>query len=331
MTMRHRMKASHRGSRLGPRSLGVGLAVASLAGCALDGITSTTESFNWKAGTSLHQTTAATRPRTYELHVPPKRLTVASVPVAWPLVIVLHGSSADGKTIEQVSAMNALADSALFLVAYPDATSGNFGLSPSDWNAGTCCGGAYRDNIDDLALITAIITQASQHVSVNTKKVYVAGFSAGARMAYHVGCQLSGSIAAIGVVSGSLVDDACAPKNPMPLIAIHGTDDAEVAYDEAAPPLPGTVPVAARILPPAVQFWTALYKCTTGTRSPVTVHVSRNRFTACATGTDIDFYSIDQGTHGWPGGTVEPGNLSPMNEIRASFLLWQFFTRHTHK
>ena len=233
--------------------------------------------------------------------------------------------------IQNQSAMNALADSARFLVAYPDATGGEFGVYPSDWNAGTCCGGAYRDNVDDLAFITAIIAQTSSHVSVNARKVYVAGFSAGGRMAFHVGCQLSASIAAIGVVSGSLVDAACVPRNSMPLIAIHGTEDPVVAFDEPAPPFPGAVPLAANALTPATQFWTALYKCTGGTRTVAAPHVFRNRFTTCTSGTDIDFFTIGGGTHGWPGGPVDPGAQPPMNEIRASLLIWQFFTRHTHK
>jgi poly(3-hydroxybutyrate) depolymerase len=224
-----------------------------------------------------------------------------------------------------------VADSALFLVAYPDASDGGFGLYPSDWNAGNCCGGAYRNNVDDLAFLTAVISAMSAHVPVDPKRIYVAGFSAGGRMAYHAGCQLSGTFASIAVVSGSLVDQACAPNNPMPMIAFHGTDDPEVSYDEPAPTPPTAVPAAAAPMPPSARFWVGRYRCTSGTPSLISTYTTRIRFTACATGTDIDFYKIQGGTHGWPGGPDAPGNLPPMNEIRASFLIWQFFARHTHK
>lgn len=307
------------------------LAMLCLAACSLDGITSTAESFNWKAGTASHAFTVGPRTRSYLVHVPPKRPTSGGVATSWPLVIVLHGSSGNGKSVEDMSAMDALADSALFLVAYPDGTGGDFGLFPTDWNAGSCCGGANRDNVDDLAFVSELIRQTATHVSVNSKKIYVAGFSAGARMAYHVGCQLSATVAAVAVVSGSLVDGGCTPALPMPLIAMHGTDDPEVAYDEDAPPLHGVAPATASALPPSVRYWTALYTCTGGTRTPTTQHVTQTRFTKCTTGTDIDFYSIDGGTHGWPGGPVDPGSAPPMSEIRASFLIWQFFARHTHK
>lgn len=301
------------------------------ASCSLDSLTGVGESGSWRRGSASHAITVATRNRTYVVRVPPKRLASASLPVPWPLVIVLHGSSGDAAAIEAMSKMDSLADANLFLVAYPNGTGGDFALYPSDWNAGICCGGANRDNVDDVAFIAEMIKAISTHVPVDAKKVYVAGFSAGGRMAYHLGCQLSDKVAAIGVISGSLVDDACRPKYPMPLFAVHGTDDPEVAYDEvAATPPPGAVPALANTLPPAVQFWTALGKCTGGVRTAAAAHVTRTRFTTCAS-TEVDFYSIEGGTHGWPSGAVDPGNQPPMNELKASVLMWQFFTRHAHK
>jgi polyhydroxybutyrate depolymerase len=307
------------------------LGVVFLGSCSLEGITADVDAASWRAGTLAHNVSVNGATRTYSVRVPPKRRTTAGVPTTWPLVIVLHGSSGNGHSVELQSAMNALADSALFLVAYPDASDGGFGLYPSDWNAGNCCGGAYRNNVDDLAFLTAVISAMSAHVPVDPKRIYVAGFSAGGRMAYHAGCQLSGTFASIAVVSGSLVDQACAPNNPMPMIAFHGTDDPEVSYDEPAPTPPTAVPAAAAPMPPSARFWVGRYRCTSGTPSLISTHTTRIRFTACATGTDIDFYKIQGGTHGWPGGPDAPGNLPPMNEIRASFLIWQFFARHTHK
>jgi polyhydroxybutyrate depolymerase len=223
--------------------------------------------------------------------------------------------------------MDSLADAARFLVAYPNGTGGNYGLYPSDWNAGSCCGGAYRDNVDDLAFIAALITEVSKYVPVDAHRIYVAGFSAGGRMAYHVGCQLSATVAAIAVVSGSLVDYGCAPANAVPLWATHGTDDPEVAYDEPAPDPPGPVPSIADSLPPSVQFWSALNACTGGTAQATAADVAGTTFTPC-TGATINFFTIVGGTHGWPGGPDDPGAQPPMNEIKASVLMWQFFLKH---
>lgn len=312
----------------GPGSGAACLALLLLAACSWDGLTGSGESGNWKAGTAMHAIVSASRNRTYVVHVPPKRRFSSSLPVPWPLVIVLHGSSGDATSVEEMSQMDSLADAYRFLVAYPNGTGGGFNLYPSDWNAGTCCGGAYRDNVDDVGFIAGMITSMSTHVPVDQTRIYVAGFSAGARMAYHVGCQLSGTVAAIGVIEGSLVDDACKPASPVPLFAVHGTDDAEVAWGEPTPaPPPGVVPALANTLPPALQFWTALSRCTGGARTAASANVTRTRFTACLK-TDIDFYAIAGGTHGWPGGPVDPGAQPPMNELKASVLMWQFFIRH---
>jgi polyhydroxybutyrate depolymerase len=308
------------------------IALLSLAiACSTDSITAAGESGDWHHGTTAHATVVGALNRTFLLHVPShQRLNSSSIPVPFPLVIVLHGSSGDASAIEQASGMDSLADAAAFLVAYPNGTGGDFNIYPSDWNAGTCCGGAFRDNVDDIGFITALIKEVSANVPVDSRRVYVTGFSAGGRMAYHAGCQLASSIAAIGVVSGSLVDDACTPTKPVALFAVHGTDDPEVAYDEGAPTPPGPVPPLADSLPPSVQFWTALNGCTGGTTQPSSADVVRTHLTPC-TGADIDFYAIQGGTHGWPGGPDDPGAQPPMNELKASVLMWQFLVRHVRR
>ena len=307
------------------------VAVAALivvSGCDLSRITGSTESGVWSAGSSAHEVAAGVTSRTFQIHVPPKRLTRNSLPAAWPLVIVLHGSGAVGGDIEQATAMDSIADANLFVVAYPDGSRGNFGVFPSDWNAGTCCGGANRDNVDDIAFLKAMIADMSKKLTLDAHRIYVAGFSAGARMAFHVGCQMGTTVAAIAVISGSLVDDNCKPTVGVPLIAVHGNADGEVDYNESAPASPRLVPPLANSATPAVQFWTALSKCTGGKATRPSVHVSLLTFTVC-TNSEVQFYSIDGGTHGWPGGRVEPGSLPPMSELKTSALVWQFFNRKT--
>ncbi len=300
--------------------------------CSNYGPTAGTESGVWSAGTALHSTVVGPLTRTFLVHVPAhRRVSTAGLTLAWPLVIVLHGSSGDATAIEHQSNMDSLADAQRFLVAYPNGTGGDFGLYPSDWNAGNCCGGANRDNIDDLGFISALVGLVGAHMPLDTRRVYVAGFSSGGYMAYYAGCQLSPTIAAIGVVSGSLAYDSCHPPKAVPLFAVHGTDDPEVPYDQSAPPPPGTVPALAAALPPSVQFWSALDGCAAkaakASTKTTSAHVVQTNFTSC-TSADVDFYSISGGTHGWPGGPDDPGSQPPMNEINASVLMWQFFIAH---
>ena len=303
---------------------------AAIGACSGDGPTAPGESGHWTKGSASHALNVGSVPRTYTLHVPPRtrRGTGATV-LPYPLVIVLHGSSSDGKTIETESGMDVVADSALFLVAYPDGTGGRFNVLATGWNAGNCCGGAYRDGIDDIAFLNALIKHVSQHVTVDTRRIYVAGFSAGALMAYHAGCQLSATVAAVATVAGSLADENCHPEKAVSLWAVHGTDDDQVAFNEpSATPLTATVPVIARALPPSVQYWTTLQKCTGGSTKSVTASVSLTTLTGCANAAGIEFNRILGGTHGWPGGTAEPGSVKPMSELKASSELWKFFAKH---
>ncbi len=311
-------------------AMGIAIGIA-LGACSRDGPTAPGESGVWTKGSASHAINVGTVPRTYTLHVPPRTLRgTGSIVLPYPLVIVLHGSSSDGTSIEKESGMDVVADSALFLVAYPDGTGGRFNVLAPDWNAGTCCGGAYRDGIDDIAFLRDLIKHVSQHVTVDTKRIYVAGFSAGALMAYHAGCELSSTVAAIGVVEGSLANDNCRPAKGVSLWAVHGTADDQVDYLEpSATPFTATVPTVARALPPSVQYWTTLQKCTGGSTKPVTAVVALTTLTGCANATSIEFNRILGGTHGWPGGTVEPGSVKPMSDLKASTEMWKFFAKRT--
>jgi polyhydroxybutyrate depolymerase len=314
------------------RAAAIAAALVLAAGCSTYGPTFTGDSPDWSSGTSVHSADVGSLTRTFSVHIPTRRrLNTSGVTLPWPLVIVLHGSSGDAATIEHQSGMDSIADVQHFLVAYPDGTGGAFDLYPSDWNAGNCCGAANRDGVDDLGFISALISTIAAHVPLDARRVYVAGFSAGGYMAYHAGCQLSPLIAAVGVVEGALADDSCNPTKPMPLFAIHGTDDPEVSYNEPAPDPPGPVPALAAGLPPSVQFWSALNGCAAKTAKAATKSVSADvqllTLTTC-TQADVSFYTIQGGTHGWPGGPDDPGASPPMNEIKASALMWTFFIAH---
>ena len=97
-----------------------------------------------------------------------------------------------------------------------------------------------RDSVDDVGFILGVVDRIATKLPVNPNRVYVAGFSAGARMAYHVACRAAPRIAAIAVLSGSIRDDRCHAARSVPLIAFHGTADNKVAYNESpdTPPLP---------------------------------------------------------------------------------------------
>jgi polyhydroxybutyrate depolymerase len=304
--------------------------VLAVAACSVDSILGASAAF--KPGTSQHSLIVGPLTRTYVLHVPAHRpTTTAGTLRSYPLVVVLHGSSATGADIEATSQMDTLSELNGFVAVYPDGSQGAGGLFPTDWNAGQCCGEAQRENIDDIGFISAVIAQVSASLPIDSHRVYVAGFSDGGRMAYYLACQIAPAIAAIAVVSGSLEDDNCLPNDAVPLVGFHGTDDDEVPYDEPALTAPpGPVADVAADLPPSVQFWVAANGCSTatvGNPSIAAPDIVETNFSACTTAPVI-FYDIEGGTHAWPGEPIPgPGSQPPMSEVNASAIMVSFFNR----
>ncbi len=258
--------------------------------------------------TNLVRIVVANAPRDYLLHVPP-----GGALKKFPLVILLHGSGQNGESIREIARMDSLADARQFVVAYPN------GLE-NDWNAGNCCGSAQSANVDDIAFIRAVIADESKKSRLDPLRVYIGGFSDGARMAYRAGCEMSAQIAAIAVVSGSLVKENCAPSRAVPLVAFHGTADGSVSFNEpAATVFPRPPPVSVLALPPSVRFWQAADSCQRTSYQQDSPHVYRSSGVTCKA--DVVFYLVSEGGHSWP-------SLGAGDELSASAAIATFFLAH---
>ena len=285
------------------------------------------ESGEWKPGTQSHAIEIQGMERDFLLHVPASRpRNRFGLPRRYPVVIVLHGSGADGETVRHQSAFDSVSEANGWLIAYPNAVTGPLGLG-ADWNAGTCCGAAARASVNDVQFILAIIDDLSSRFPLNRRRVYVAGFSDGGRMAYHIACDAASSIAAVSVVSGSLRDIDCSPTKPVPLIGFHGTDDDEVSFTEHTPTSlhPPGVPVSPA-MPPSIQLWAGANGCSGLKEQKEAKDVTRFFFSTCKA--PVEFYSVAGGGHGWPGEPDGVGSDPPMSEIRATDLMVRFFNRN---
>jgi len=295
-------------------------AVALPVSCAPHGILEPAGS--WKRGTAMHFITVGTMARDYLLHIPQRRPVRLGGTAVRPysLVLVLHGSSGTAEDIRQTSRMDSLSELFRFVVAYPSGSNGG-GFGPSDWNGGQCCGVAQRDNVDDVGFLAALVAEVSKHLSVDPHRVYIVGFSSGAIMAYHAACKLAPTVAAIGVISGSLMDDSCKPARPVAVIGIHGTIDDQVPYsDPSLTPVPAPVTGVGARLPLSAQFWVATNGCSLGAAALQSPHVVRTTFSAC-TGAQVAFYTIEGGSHEWPARSSAP----PMSELQASSVIAAYF------
>jgi polyhydroxybutyrate depolymerase len=244
------------------------------------------------------------------------------------LLIVLHGSGGSAQAVRHASGLDSVGDARGFFVAYPNGSKGRFGLHASDWNAGTCCGAAARDRVDDIGFLHALIERVSAQLPVDRHRIYVAGFSDGGRMAYRAACDLASEIAAIAVVSGSLMTEQCTPARSVSVVAFHGTSDDDVPFNDRSLVEPSpTTPQLASALPPSIRFWAAANGCRNATSRRESPHVTRTALTTCS-GADVWFYAIEGGVHGWPGEPDGTGSQPPMNELSATGVMVRFLLRH---
>lgn len=271
--------------------------------------------------------------RRYLVHVPRnapwRRLFRAR---RYPLLILLHGSGEDGKIIEDMTGMDSVSERYNMIVAYPDGTRSILGKISADWNSGECCGYAARQKVDDMSFLRGIIDDLSNHGIVNPRRIYVAGFSSGAELAFRAGCELSDRISAIGVVSGSIALGHCHPPKAVSLLAIQGTADDEVPFDDDIPDSL-SVPVRpwAGNVTPSVRYWSALEGCTFEQNQQISTHVQRTEFTGCRD-SNVALYTIAGGIHGWPDVTAPSGkdssDVAPMHELLASETIVRFLLQH---
>lgn len=166
------------------------------------------------------------------------------------VLIGLHGL---GSTMNDIpgTGMNLIADTARVICFYPQGATNGWGQSA--WNNGTL----LSSSVDDIGLINQLIDSAVLNYGADPSRVYVAGFSMGSIMSYHLACALNNRIAAIGCMSGTMASSdisSCVPVYKTPVIHFHGTVDGTVPYNSN--PLPSL-----SLVPQTIDFWRNVHGC----------------------------------------------------------------------
>lgn len=258
-------------------------------------------------GTTVHTMAFGGLDRTYRVHKP------VGLAAAAPLVVMLHGAFGDGEQAETSYGWDQLADSAKFVVAYPDGVG-------QTWNGHGCCGKAVQENIDDVGFITAMIGQISTDLPIDKARVYAAGISNGGIMTFALACS-SSVFAAIGPVAATQLDPCTAP-HPTSVLHIHGRADRLVPYTGGQ----GASTVNGPSVPDVNAFWRNVDQCgppDVSTKGPVTTSAA-----ACADHRSVELITIEGGRHQWPGGTTFLERLGPTRALNATQTIWQFFATH---
>ncbi len=242
-----------------------------------------------------------------------------------PLVLNLHGAGSTAAEQLLYSKLNTVADTAGFLVAYPDAVD-NF------WNSGLPLDpGVVLP--DDVSFLSALLDTLEQRYAVDEDRIYSTGMSNGGFMSHRLACEMPGRLAAIASVTGSMapsVLSACSPGEAVPVFQIHGTSDLTVPYEGAAYSAP---------VEDVVDFWVDNNACPEGPgagpytdtlpdiAADNTVTISR-RWLACQDWSEVLLYKVNMGGHTWPGSFPLPGAGNTAQDFLAHTEIWAFFRRH---
>lgn len=226
--------------------------------------------------------------RTYRVYRP------AGEPARPGLVIVLHGSFGGGFQAETMTGFDAQADRLGWIAVYPDGVADGwdaFGSGPT-WG--------LHPGADDVVFIRTLIGHFEATDAVDPDRVYVTGHSRGGMMSYRLGCELSGTIAAIAPVSGNMAtasgstDVPCRLAEPVSVLAIHGTADGTI------PIAGGKVDIVFSPMADVIARWRSLDGC--GDASRVAADgAATTTIWSCARGSTVSTRIIAGGCHCWPG------------------------------
>lgn len=166
--------------------------------------------------------------RPYSVTVPPSYDSTKPA----PLLLLLHGYGPgdDGDAVERYFGFEDPAKAHGMLYVHPN------GLLDSQgnrfWYANDYCCDFEKKRPDDVAYLRTIIGDVARTYSVDRKRIYVVGLSAGGMMAHRFACEAADLVAAFVSLSGTLMKDAsrCAPSEPVHAVEVHGDADDTVKY-----------------------------------------------------------------------------------------------------
>lgn len=296
-------------------------ALVALSGCGLvrgaldDRMPSTAASAPaLPTGSSTHDLTVDGLAREFRLYVP------ASLPAGpAPLVVMLHGGYGSAAQAERGYGWDELADREGVVIAYPDGDG-------RAWNAGGgCCGQPARDDLDDVAFVTAVVARVEAAVRIDPARVFATGMSNGAMMSYRLACE-STLFAAIGPVAGTRPQGYdCASPEPVSVMAVHGDADDRVRYEGGVSTV-GSAHIDATPQLQLNEFWRKLDGC--GEPAETETPPLRTRTAQCDEGRGVTLVTVQGYGHEWPGSVTGGGGEPVYDGWDATAALWDFFAAH---
>lgn len=230
--------------------------------------------------------------------------------LAVPLLFNFHGYGGNASSFMNETNMQTLADSENFILVYPQ---GSLLNGNPHWNAGLDTP-ENKSDADDFGFVEAIIDELSANYTIDTERVYACGYSNGAFFSYALACYLSDKIAAIGSVSGTMLEETltnCSPSHPTAMINIHGTSDGVVPYN-------GGEGLAA--IESVINYWVDFNNTSSTAEINTIGNIEYFTYTNADNGSAIEHYKINNGDHIWFDIDYEGANTGE--------LIWNFVSKY---
>lgn len=262
------------------------------------------------------------RTRHFDLYVPESYSGKAAV----PLIVDLHASGISPGVELKITGMDRAAEKRGFVVVVPAAVT-EFPKGGTTWNT------PWRDSgVDDVAFVEDVLRAVSFRLCIDQKRIYVTGFSGGARLASELACRMPDRIAAISAVGGlrhpHRPEGHCTKgSRAVSILAIHSVDDPinTFRHDPKKSPPYWTYGVEE-----AYERWLAHNACgSTGSDKRITARIVKNVHDDCRNGSVIEFYRLSSTGHTWPGSDFAfPDYLGATESgLDATELTLRFFER----
>jgi polyhydroxybutyrate depolymerase len=228
-----------------------------------------------------------------------------------------------------VAGFDDVADQRGWAVVYPRSDG-------QDWAVGcTACTNAARGGIDDVRFVEDVLDDLAGSIPVDTRRVWVAGFSQGALLAHFLACEIPDRIAAFASVAATMIEQVvveCAPERQVPWLFVHGSEDPVL-------PAGGRTGVFARTISiqTTADIWTEFDGCVeVAAISELpdagdfdSTRVRLHDWDGCDAGVDVLWYEVVGGGHVWPGSAVvfDPGLGLESPDLDTSVAIADFVAR----
>ena len=150
----------------------------------------------------------------------------------YPLIMVLHGYTANGFVQEAYFGTKAEVTAGNAFVLAPDGLTDSTGAQY--WNADPGCCDFDHTNVDDSGYLGDILAAVNADYPID--HTWLIGHSNGGYMAYRMACDHADLVEDIIVLAGDAATDptACKPVKPVNVLHLHGDQDMSVPYAAAA-------------------------------------------------------------------------------------------------